>query len=696
MAGPVPQASKALQGRSTDVSFSLAIVFILAILFIPIPTILIDFGLALSLSLSILILMVALWIDRPLDFSAFPTVLLIATMLRLSLNVATTRVILSHGNEGVTAAGYMISGFSSFVMGGDFLIGLVVFTILIIVNFVVITKGSTRIAEVGARFTLDAIPGKQMSIDADLSAGIIDDKTAQSRRSELEEESAFFGSMDGASKFVRGDAVAGLIITAVNIFGGMLIGVFRHGMPAGEAADVFVKLSVGDGIVTQIPALIVSLAAGLIVSKGGTRGTADRTVLRQLGAYPKALFVAAALLASLGLVPGLPTLPFVLIGLLLTLVARSILGTRQAQAQLVEQKIISDREAHDAAEANSAKNLLRTADVELVMGRQLAASLVSNQQELAFRMSKLRRKFAYDYGYIIPEIKVSEDATIQPKSYQIKIHGSVVSTYAVRISELLVLIGSGEVPDIPGEAVIEPAFGMRSYSVPQNFAADLRQLGLQGADNVSVILTHLSEVIRSNLAQLLSYRDMKALIDRLEPEYRKLADEICNSHLSYSGLQAVLKALLSERVSIRNLHIIVESVAEVAPATRRTDRIVEHVRQRLSQQICGDIAVDGQVSIMRLGPKWDLAFHENVKRDPKGDALEFVMEPRLLEKFVEEAKAAIEPLLLDGLSFAVVTSQEARPFVRMILERITATVPVLGHSELARGFELKLIGSVSQ
>jgi flagellar biosynthesis protein FlhA len=690
-----PIDAKVPKGRSTDISFSLAIVFILAILFIPIPTILIDFGLALSLSLSILILMVALWIDRPLDFSAFPTVLLITTMLRLSLNVATTRAILSHGNEGVSAAGYMISGFSSFVMGGDFLIGLVVFTILIIVNFVVITKGSTRIAEVGARFTLDAIPGKQMSIDADLSAGIIDDKTAQARRSELEEESSFFGSMDGASKFVRGDAVAGLIITAVNIFGGMLIGIFRHDMPAAEAADIFVKLSVGDGIVTQIPALIISLAAGLIVSKGGTRGTADRTVLRQLGAYPRALFVAAALLCGLGLVPGLPTLPFAMIGILLALVAQRIVADRKAVAQEATRQVAVEQQASDLAESNSAKNLLRTSEIELVMGRQLAASLVSSQQELAFRMSKLRRKFASEYGYVIPEIKVSEDASVPVKSYQIRVQGSVIASYTVRINEVLALIGNGEVPQIPGEIVNEPAFGMRAYSVQLNFAEDLRQLGLQGADNVSVILTHLSEIIRSNLAQLLSYRDMKALIDRLEPEYRKLADEICSSHLSYPGLQAVLKALLSERVSIRNLHIVVESIAEIASHTRRTDRIVEHVRQRLSQQICSDIAAEGVVSIMRLGPKWDLAFHENVKRDAKGDALEFVMEPRLLEKFVEEAKVAIAPLLQEGVPFAFVTSQEARPFVRMILERITVSVPVLSHSELARGFELKLVGSVS-
>ena len=299
----------------SDVGLALGIVIILTVLFLPVSPMVLDIGLAFSIALSVLILMVSLWIQRPLDFSAFPTVLLIATMMRLSLNIATTRVILTHGDEGYAAAGQVIHGFSQFVMGGDFVIGLVVFAILIIVNFLVITKGATRIAEVGARFTLDAIPGKQMAIDADLSSGLIDEKEAQHRRRELEEESAFFGSMDGASKFVRGDAIAGLIITAVNIFGGIIIGVTRHGMEVSQAADVFTKLSVGDGLVTQIPALIVSLAAGLLVSKGGTRGSTDKAVFGQLGAYPKALFVAALLLFVLGVLPGLPSFPFFVLAL---------------------------------------------------------------------------------------------------------------------------------------------------------------------------------------------------------------------------------------------------------------------------------------------------------------------------------------------------------------------------------------------
>ena len=293
-----------------DVGFAVGIVFILTVLFLPMPAFLIDIGLAFSIALSVLILMVALWIQKPLDFSAFPTVLLIATMLRLSLNIATTRLILSHGAEGYAAAGHVIAGFASFVMSGDFVIGIIVFIILITVNFVVITKGATRIAEVGARFTLDAIPGKQMAIDADLNAGLIDDKEATRRRRELEEESAFFGSMDGASKFVRGDAIAGLIITAVNIFGGIVIGVTRHDMSPAAAADVFTKLSVGDGLVTQIPALIVSLAAGLLVSKGGTRGSTEKAVFGQLGNYPRALLLAGIVMFVLALAPGLPFLPF--------------------------------------------------------------------------------------------------------------------------------------------------------------------------------------------------------------------------------------------------------------------------------------------------------------------------------------------------------------------------------------------------
>ena len=685
--------STARSGR--EIGFALGIVIILTVLFLPIPPFLIDIGLAFSIAVSVLILMVGLWIQRPLDFSSFPTVLLIATMLRLSLNIATTRVILSHGSEGTNAAGYVIGGFSNLVMAGDFVIGLIVFLILIVVNFIVITKGATRIAEVGARFTLDAIPGKQMSIDADLSAGMIDEKEAQRRRRELEEESAFFGAMDGASKFVRGDAIAGLMITAINIVGGIAIGYGRHGMPIGEAADVFVKLSVGDGLVSQIPALIVSLAAGLLVSKGGTRGSADQAVFGQLSAYPRALFVAAGLMTLLGLMPGLPALPFWFLAVCMGTVGYllPLRQNRKAEAEAVVKK--QEEQVKVDEERNSIKHSLKTPEIELLIGKQLSTKLLTAHQELAFRMNKMRKKFATQYGFVVPEVRLTDDYAIPTKSYQIKIHGTVVAEHELRVGELMVLIGAGRTPDMPGEEVREPAFGMRAYSVPEMFAEDLKREGFSFADNISVLLTHLSEVIRNNLPQLLSYKDMKALIDRLDPEYKKLADEICTSHITYPGLQAVLKLLLAERVSIRNLHLIIEAIAEIAPHVRRTEQIVEHVRIRMAQQICGDLTESGMLKVLRLGNRWDLAFHQALKRDAKGEVREFDIDPRQLEEFGNDATKAVRKYMDAGERFAIVTAPEARPYVRMIVERLFPTLPVLSHVEIAKGVEIKVLGSVS-
>src|SRR5690606_4359995 len=420
-------------------------------------------------------------------------------------------------------------------------------------------------------FTLDAIPGKQMSIDADLSAGVINEKEAQRRRRELEEESSFFGAMDGASKFVRGDAIAGLIITAINIIGGIAIGYSRHGMSMSESADVFVKLSVGDGLATQIPALIVSLSAGLVVSKGGTRGATDEAVFGQLGAYPRALSVAAVLIGALGLMPGLPAIPFFALALAMGAVAYFIPLHRKKQAEAAAAAERQTAQAKVEEEKQSIKASLKTPEIELLVGKQLSTRLLTSQQELAFRMGKMRKKFATQYGFVVPEVKLTDDFTIPPKAYQIKIHGTVVAEYHMRVGEVMVLLGNGPLPQIPGEEVREPAFGMRAYSVSEAFAEDLKRERYTFADNLSVLLTHLSEVIRNNLPQLLSYKDMKALIERQDQEYRKLIDEICTSHISYPGLQAVLKLLLAERISIRNLHLIIEAIAEIAPHVRRTE-----------------------------------------------------------------------------------------------------------------------------
>lgn len=691
LSSPVKLARKS----SRDIGFAGGIIAILAIFFLPIPSFMIDLGIAFSIALSVLILMVALWIDRPLDFSAFPTILLVATLLRLALNIATTRLILSHGSDGVTAAGYIIGGFSKLVMSGDFVIGLIVFAILITVNFVVITKGATRIAEVGARFTLDAIPGKQMAIDADLSAGLIDDKEAQRRRRELEEESSFFGSMDGASKFVRGDAVAGLVVLAVNIFGGIVIGATRHNMPLAEAADVFTKLSVGDGLVSQIPALIVSLSAALLVSKGGTRGEAQVAVLNQLVRYPRALFVAALMMFVLALVPGLPIFPFALLGGLLAFAGYTVpkklaLEDARQKAKLGEAELRSQEEAKA-----SVKESLKSVEIELCLGKQLSAKLLGSHNELIHRVTKIRRKFAKQYGFVVPEIKLSDSLLIPPKSYQIKIHGTVVSSHQLRIGDNLVVIGDGRRPDFPGEEIREPAFGMKAIWVSEALNSELKREGFNPIDNISVLLTHLSEVIRNNLSQLLSYKDMRVLLDRLGPEYKRLIDDICPSQISYSGLQAVLKLLLSERVSIRNLSLILEAIAEIAPHVRRAEQVTEHVRMRMAQQICGDLLEDGVLKVLKLGNRWDLAFHQSLKRDAKGDVTEFDLDPTMVEQFSKEASIAIRDRMDRGHHFVLVASPEARPYVRMVIERLFATLPVLSHLEIARGVEIKALGSIA-
>jgi flagellar biosynthesis protein FlhA len=695
MAQPPAIALPKVNPSLRDVGFAMGIVLILCVLFLPIPPFLIDMGLAFSIALSVLILMVALWIQKPLEFSSFPTILLIATMTRLALNIATTRVILSHGFEGDRAAGGVIAGFANLVMSGDFVIGLIVFLILITINFIVITKGATRIAEVGARFTLDAIPGKQMAIDADLSAGLIDEKEAQRRRKELEEESSFFGAMDGASKFVRGDAVAGLLITSINIFGGIIIGYFRHGMPIGQAADVFVKLSVGDGLVAQMPALIVSLAAGFLVTRGGSSGSTDQAVINQLSGYPRALAVAAVLMGILAVMPGLPFLPFITLGGLMAtgawLIPRQIEAGNKVLRDQEEKKVMQSKEL----EKDSVKSVLKTSEIELALGKIVSTRMLGAHQELAFRVGKMRKKFATQYGFVVPEIKVTDDIAIADKSYQIRIHGTTIASNILRVGEVLVVTGAGRKPTVPGDEIREPAFGMPAVSVLEAFTEDLKREGFQPIDNVSVVLTHMSEVIRNNLPALLSYKDVKILIDRLDPEYKKLAEEICTSHMSYSGLQAVLKLLLAERVSIRNLHLILEAVAELAPHVRKTEQIVEHVRVRMSQQLCGDLADNGVLRVLRLGSKWDLVFHQALKRDPKGEVIEFDIDPRTLEEFSEQATKVIREFMDRGLPFVLVTSPETRSYVRMIIERLFATLPVLSHVELAKGIEIKILGAIS-
>jgi flagellar biosynthesis protein FlhA len=418
-------------------------------------------------------------------------------------------------------------------------------------------------------------------------------------------------------------------------------------------------------------------------------------VFGQLGNYPRALFVAGLVMMVLALAPALPFLPFAILGAALTFVSYAI-PKRRAEMKAAEDAIARTQEQRAQEEArHSVKESLRIIEVELCLGKQLSTAMMPNHGELAQRVAKMRRKFAEQYGFVVPEIKLVDDLAIPPKSYQIKIHGAVAATGELRVGDRLVLVGDGPVPDVPGDETREPAFGMKALWIPEMFSSAVRREGFVPIDTMSVLLTHLAEVIRSNLPQLLSYKDMRVLLDRLEPEYRRLLDEIIPTHISYSGLQAILRQLLAERISIRNLHLILEAIAESVPQMRRVEQIAEHVRTRLAPQICGDIAENGVLKVLRLGARWEMAFHQALRRDAKGEVVEFDIEPALLEQFAAEASTVIRGIMDQGQSFVLVVGPDVRPYIRMVMERMFATLPVLSHLEIARGIEIKPIGTIS-
>jgi flagellar biosynthesis protein FlhA len=452
---------------------------------------------------------------------------------------------------------------------------------------------------------------------------------------------------------------------------------------------------VGDGLVSQIPALIISLAAGMLVAKGGTRGSADIVVFGQLSHYPNALLLAAFLLLILGVVPGLPFLPFATLAGTMAFVAAAI-PRRAARERAREAAESGAREAQAKSDAQaSLKEQLKTAEVELCLSKELTAAFAGARDDLGARIAKMRRKFALKYGLVVPDIRISDDIKLPAKIYQVRIHGTVMARHELRTREHLVILEGDRRPNVPGEEMREPAFGMKALSISEAFVNDAKREGFRTIDPLSVLLTHVSEIIHNNLAQLLSYKDMRALLERLEPDYKRLLEEVCPSQISYSSLQAVLKLLLAERVSIRNLGLILEAVAEIAPHARRPEQIAEHARIRIAQQICGDLQEGGTLKVLRLGNRWDLALHQGLRRDAKGEIVEFDIEPRLMEEFAAECAVAIRKRIEDKHQFVIVTTAETRPYVRMIVERMFPTLSVLSQLEIARGIEVRSLGTVS-
>ena len=678
--------------RRGEVWLGVGLMVILTMLVLPIPPIVVDFGLAISITFSVTILMTVLFIGRPLDFSAFPTVLLIATLLRLSLNLGTTRLVLTHGNEGPSAAGHVVESFASLVMGGDFIIGVIVFAILTIVNFVVITKGSGRIAEVAARFTLDAMPGKQMAIDADLSSGLINEDEARKRRKDLEDESNFFGSMDGAAKFVRGDAIAGLIITFINAIGGITIGTFRHGMPILQAADSYVRLTVGDGLVTQIPALLVSVAAGMLVSKTGVSGTTDKALFGQLGGYPSALGMSGTMLIVLSIVPGMPFLPFAVLGSIAGYAAYSIAKVRKERG---DTKSAADLAAKPAA--ISEEPIARSLSIDLIrleLGYALL-SLINSEagQRLTDQIKGLRRQLAGDMGFIMPSVRIQDNLQLPPNTYVIRVKEIEAGRGELRPGMLLVMDPKGQPIALPGEATTEPTFGLGAMWVDPTYREEALFKGYTVVDPPTVITTHLTEIIKDNMAELLSYAETQKLLDELGKEQQKLVADVIPTQVTVSGLQRVLQHLLSERISIRDLPTILEGISEAVGITRNLSVISEHVRARLARQISDSSTNEmGYIPLLTLSPEWEQAFAESITGE--GEDKQLAMPPSRLQQFISSVRQTYDRHALMAESPVLLTSPTIRPYVRSVVERFRPSTVVLSQNEIYPKAKIKTLGQI--
>ncbi len=672
---------------------------IIVMMILPMPAWVLDIGLAASFALAILMFTVTLFIERPLDFSAFPTVLLASLMLRLSLNVSSTKLIIGEGHTGTTAAGEVIEGFAMFVMGGNVLLGLVVFCVLLIVNFLVINKGATRMAEVGARFALDAMPGKQLAIDSDMSAGAIDHAEARKRRETEQAETTFFGSLDGASKFVKGDAIAGLLITALNLVMGLVIGVALHDMPLGRAFETYAILTVGDGLVSQIPAVIISIASALLLARGGATGATDVALISQLGRHPAALATVGVLLGLFALVPGLPFLPFLL--------GAIVLGTCAVRAMTIQKSAqdkanVETHEPPDAIRAGSLGDMLDLDDIHVEFAPNLVDMVLDPGTGLDVRIGNMRKHVATSYGVLLPEIRLTDNSLLSEGEYVVRVHGVEQARDTLRPERVLALLG-----DIPAESgdtdtVNEPVYGAPAkWLLP----ADQENAALSGQTTVlptEVLATHLLEVIKRNFARLLTHKALRRLLDELvnlsdqskSEANRKMLAELIPEKVPPDVLLAVVRLLLEERVSIRNLPLIIEAVGEARQSTHTVDGIVEHVRQKLGFQLIAEMRrPDGTIPLVQLAPEWEDVFNTYEVNADRG-AADVALPPdnfnALADGIAEKLGVAAE----NGAYAALVTSMRRRRFLRTVLAAKGIMNPVLSFEEIGIDARPALVGLV--
>ncbi len=688
----MPSAKSLVDGfLRGEMGLALGVVGIIVLLILPVPSFLLDLLLAISLTGSVLILMTAILIKKPLEFTSFPTVLLVATLYRLGLNIASTRLILGHGQEGTGGAGAVIEAFGHLMMQGNFVIGVIVFIILIVVNFMVVTKGSGRIAEVAARFTLDSMPGKQMAIDADLSTGLIDQEGAKLRRKELEQESTFFGAMDGASKFVKGDAIAGLIITAINIVGGIIIGVVQHKIPIGEAASSYTIMTIGDGLVSQIPALIISIAAGMVVSKAGVEGSADKALTTQLAMNPAALGMVSASAGVMALIPGMPIIPFAAVA-----VGSGMLAYKRIQDAKAPAVIDPDLEAAAPAEAEEEpiSASLAIDDVKIELGYGLLTLINDlDGRKLTDQIRALRKTLASEYGFVMPPVRILDNMRLANQGYAIRIKEMEAGAGEVRLGMLMCMDPRGGQVELPGEHVREPAFGLPATWIADDLREEATFRGYTVVDPATVLTTHLTEILKENMADLLSYAEVQKLLKELPESQKKLVDDLIPGTATAATVQRVLQSLLRERVSIRDLPQILEGVGEAAPHTASVTLLVEQVRARLSRQLCwanrGD---DGALPIITLSADWEQAFAESLIGP--GDDKQLALPPSRLQDFIRGVRDAFERAALAGEAPVLLTSPGVRPYVRSIIERFRGQTVVMSQNEIHPRARLRTVGMV--
>jgi flagellar biosynthesis protein FlhA len=678
---------------------ALALMAIIVMMILPMPAWVLDIGLAASFALAILMFTVTLFIERPLDFSAFPTVLLASLMLRLSLNVSSTKLIIGEGHTGTNAAGDVIEGFANFVMGGNVLLGLVVFCVLLIVNFVVINKGATRMAEVGARFALDAMPGKQLAIDSDVSAGAIDHAEAKSRRETEQAETTFFGSLDGASKFVKGDAVAGLLITALNLVMGLIIGLAVHDMAIGEAFETYAILTVGDGLVSQIPAVIISIASALLLARGGAKGATDLAIVGQLGRHPAALTTVAVLMALFALVPGLPFVPFLIGAITLGVCAAMITRTARLEE---EAKALNAAKPEVVAATTSMGDMLDLDDIHVEFAPDLVEMVLDPGTGLDARIANMRSHVATSFGVLLPEIRLTDSAALPLGYYVVRVQGVEQARDRLRSDQLLALIPDLNPPDILGEEVNEPVYGAPAKWIEAASQEEAALSGLTTVQPAEVLATHLLEVVKRNFPRLLTHKALRKRLDEMtnltdparSEANRKMLDEIIPDKVPIDVLLSVLRLLLEERVSIRNMPLILEATAEARQLYKTVDGIVEHVRQRLGFQLVAEVKrADGTIPLVQLAPEWEETFTTYEVRSERGTG-DVALPPENFNQLADGISEKLGEAAASGTYAAVVTSMRRRRFLRTVMSAKGILNPVLSFEEIGIDARPALVGLV--